>query len=164
MPVTDRTSARARPERCVASLQGDCNEACCPIGSQPTALDAMRETKNPNRINDLRLGLRRSGTSADVPGPSHMWSIITWKSRLSPRRITFRPRWHPPSPVKGPSIGNPPTFMGGARCTLVTWPNTEQDRLQCSSKDPAVKPLAGCRRNGHRPPGNRSSSAGLLSG
>ena len=164
MPVTDRTSARARPERCVASLQGDCNEACCPIGSQPTALDAMRETKNPNRINDLRLGLRRSGTSADVPGPSHMWSIITWKSHLSPRRITLRPRWHPPSPVKGPSIGNPPTFIGGARCTFVTWPITEQDRSQCSSKDPAGKPLAGSSPNDHRPAGKRSTSAGRLRG
>ena len=104
------------------------------------------------------------GTSCDVLGRAHMWSIITWKSHLSPRRITLRPRWHPPSPVKGPSIGNPPTFIGGARCTFVTWPNTEQDHRQCSSKDPAVKPLAGSRRNGHRPPGKRSSSASLLSG
>ena len=72
------------------------------------------------------------GTSSDVLGRAYMWSIITWKSHLSPRRITLRPRWHPPSPVKGPSIGNPPTFIGGARCTFVTWPNTEQDRRQCS--------------------------------
>jgi hypothetical protein len=104
------------------------------------------------------------GASRDAVERDHMWSIITWKSHLSPRRITLRPRWHPPSPVKGPSIGNPPTFIGGARCTFVTWPNTEQDRRQCSSKDPAVKPLAGSHRNGHRPPGKRSSSAGLLSG
>jgi len=70
--------------------------------------------------------------SGGAVGRDYMWSIITWKSHLSPRRITLRPRWHPPSPVKGPSIGNPPTFIGGARCTFVTWPNTEQDRRQCS--------------------------------
>lgn len=73
-----------------------------------------------------------------------MWSIITWKSHLSPRRITLRPRWHPPSPVKGPSIGNPPTFIGGARCTFVTWPNTEQDRHQCSRPPLAFKLLHLC--------------------
>ena len=97
------------------------------------------ERQNPSRINDLGFPSRLTGTSGDAPRPCHIWSIITWKSHLSPRRITLRPRWHPPSPVKGPSIGNPPTFIGGARCTFVTWPNTEQDRRQCSSTDPAVK-------------------------
>lgn len=71
-----------------------------------------------------------------------MWSIITWKTHLSPRRITLRPRWHPPSPVKGPSIWNPPTFIGGARCTFVTWPNTEQDRFQCSRTTRHVQPCS----------------------
>jgi hypothetical protein len=97
--------------------------------------------KNPSRINDLGFLLEPFGTSRDAPGQGHMWSIITWKSHLSPRRITLRPRWHPPSPVKGPSIGNPPTFIGGARCTFVTWPNTEQDRRQCSRPSLAFKRL-----------------------
>jgi hypothetical protein len=122
------------------------------------------ENRNPSRINELGFWVGPCGTSGNVPGPRHMWSIITWKSHLSPRRITLRPRWHPPSPVKGPSIGIPPTFIGGARCTFVTWPNTEQDRRQCSSTAHAVKPLEGCSsRNEHRPPlKRRSASAGRL--
>lgn len=100
-----------------------------------------QKDKNPSRIKDLGFRVGPSGTSKDAPGPRHMWSIITWKSHLSPRRITLRPRWHPPSPVKGPSIGNPPTFIGGARCTFVTWPNTEQDRRQCSRPSLAFKRL-----------------------
>ena len=120
--------------------------------------------KNPSRINDLGLLLGPSGTFGDAPGRRHIWSIITCKTHLSPRRITPLPHWHPPSPVKGPSIGNPPTFIGGARCTFVTWPNTEQDRSQCSSKDPAGKPLAGSTPEDHRPAGKRSTSAGRLRG
>lgn len=106
------------------------------------------EERSPSRINDLGFlgGLR--GRSGDVSEHRHIWSIITWKSHLSPRRITLRPRWHPPSPVKGPSIGNPPTFIGGARCTFVTWPNTEQDRRQCSRPSLAFKRLhLGTRHN-----------------
>ncbi len=132
------------------------------IIGQPACTAPMKKPRGRNGTRGCwSHDRRRWALAAPV---DHMWSIITWKSHLSPRRITLRPRWHPPSPVKGPSIGNPPTFIGGARCTFVTWPNTEQDRRQCSSKDPAVKPLAGSHRNGHRPPGKRSSSAGLLSG
>lgn len=123
-----------------------------------------RKNRNPSRIHDLGFPAGLSGASADALEHGHMWSIITWKSHLSPRRITLRPRWHPPSPVKGPSIGNPPTFIGGARCTFVTWPNTEQDRSQCSSKDPAGKPLAGSSPDDHRPAGKRSTSDGRLRG
>jgi hypothetical protein len=35
------------------------------------------EDKNPSRINDLGLLAGSSGTFRDVPGPCHMWSIIT---------------------------------------------------------------------------------------
>lgn len=138
-------------------------------GATPSLCDVEKrpdppEDKNPSRIDDLGFRVGPTVTSADAPGRRHMWSIITCKSHLSPRRITLRPRWHPPSPVKGPSIGNPPTFIGGARCTFVTWPNTEQDRSQCSSKDPAGKPLAGSSPDDHRPAGKRSTSAGRLRG
>lgn len=100
------------------------------IGSEDGGAKVERRQKD--EAPDLRSKIRGSRGSTDAPQRRHMWSIITWKSHLSPRRITLRPRWHPPSPVKGPSIGNPPTFIGGARCTFVTWPNTEQDRCQCS--------------------------------
>jgi hypothetical protein len=90
-----------------------------------------RDHRNKKPQSNQRSGVLL-GTAWEGLEQGHMWSIITWKSHLSPRRITLRPRWHPPSPVKGPSIGNPPTFIGGARCTFVTWPNTEQDRSQCS--------------------------------
>lgn len=132
------------------------------IGSEDGGAKVERRQKD--EAPDLRSKIRGSRGSTDAPQRRHMWSIITWKSHLSPRRITLRPRWHPPSPVKGPSIGNPPTFIGGARCTFVTWPNTEQDRSQCSSKDPAGKPLAGNTPEDHRPAGKRSTSAGRLRG
>jgi len=111
---------------------------------RPDAVPGIRpgpERENPSRINDLGLLSGPTETSGDAAGRLHMCSIITWKSHLSPRRITLRPRWHPPSPVKGPSIGNPPTFIGGARCTFVTWPNTEQDHRQCSRPPLAFKRL-----------------------
>lgn len=110
---------------------------------QETAGDAERQKPQSNQRSGVLCGT--GWDAVERPWPmsegGHMWSIITWKSHLSPRRITLRPRWHPPSPVKGPSIGNPPTFIGGARCTFVTWPNTEQDRRQCSRTALAFKRL-----------------------
>ena len=121
-------------------------------GFKMTSLDGYgsavtRAEKTKPLISSTESGA--CGASRDAVERLHMWSIITWKSHLSPRRITLRPRWHPPSPVKGPSIGNPPTFIGGARCTFVTWPNTEQDRRQCSRTALAFKRLdLRTRRNG----------------
>lgn len=147
-----------------------CHARPCPAGfPRPRRRPGWNAKRRPTRRRLAQQGrrgwrtirvIRRSSPSGNQP----ICSIITWKSHLSPRRITLRPRWHPPSPVKGPSIGNPPTFIGGARCTFVTWPNTEQDRSQCSSKDPAGKPLAGSSPDDHRPAGKRSTSAGRLRG
>lgn len=109
-----------------------------------TSADLAAAPEPPAPQPRARTGVPREGRGGEPAATAertHMWSIITWKSHLSPRRITLRPRWHPPSPVKGPSIGNPPTFIGGARCTFVTWPNTEQDRRQCSRTALAFKRL-----------------------
>jgi len=127
----------------------------CPAILRPTP------PTSPTSVADIPDFFNKSGAygaSGDTPRRRHMWSIITWKSHLSPRRITLRPRWHPPSPVKGPSIGNPPTFIGGSRCTFVTWPNTEQDRRQCSRPSLAFKRLHLCTRHNAQSGATQSST------
>ncbi len=126
------------------SARGRSSTVCTPPAYGCAAILRPTPPTSPTSVAESLTSSTKSGAygaSRDAVERDHMWSIITWKSHLSPRRITLRPRWHPPSPVKGPSIGNPPTFIGGARCTFVTWPNTEQDRRQCSRPSLAFKRL-----------------------